>query len=152
MNTSHHDPITQPKRMMRPAGGGLHIVTTGLAEQRALQRAIYKTTRDDDILEHWHDALAASCRDAPVVIIGAPHDCGAGFTRGSNRGPAFLRRALLDDLQHPYHEVGVVDAGDIRVIPHLLADDMLSEQQLRSCRAALYGDPSADLPVSPLDL
>jgi len=152
MTTSTSDPIARLEQMMRPAGGGLHVVTTGLAEQRALQRTIYKTARDEDIEARWRDALVTGCRDANVVIIGAPHDCGAGFTRGSNRGPGFIRQALLNAPQHAYHAANVIDMGDIRVVPHLLADDMLSETQLRSCRDALYGEPNTDLPVSPLDL
>ena len=51
---------------------------------------------------------------------------------------------------------GIVDAGDVFVIPHLLHDDMLNEAQLESCRRAIYPDLPSDLaaalPVAPLSI
>jgi agmatinase len=61
--------------------------------------------------------------------------------------PSFPERAA---------ELGVVDIGDVFVVPQLLHDDMLSEAQKAATRAALYPDVSADvragLPVSPLSI
>src|SRR6185503_5271827 len=48
---------------------------------------------------------------------------------------------------------GVVDVGDVFVIPHLLHDEMLSDAQRRASQLALYGaDAPDDLPVAPLSI
>ena len=139
--------------MLAPAGGGVHVVSTGLAETRALQRAIYGAAHDDDVTARWHQALRR-IPQARVAVLGVPSDTGAGFTRGANRAPAVLRGILLEDEAHPIHRGAVVDVGDVRVVPHLLADDMLSGAQIAATREALYGADArfAGLPVSPLDL
>jgi len=139
--------------MLRPAGGGVHVgvhvVSTGVREQRALQRA----ARDEDVSVRWCEALRR-VPDARVAVLGVPSDAGAGFTRGANRAPEPLRRALMARPEHPFHDPRVVDVGDVRVVPQLLSDDMLSPAQLAATRKALYGeDPRfAHLPVSPLDV
>jgi agmatinase len=147
---AHHlDTLSQ---ILRPAGGGVHVVSTGVAEQRALQRAIYRATDDADIQARWLLALS-NIPTAKAAILACPSDAGAGFTRGSNRAPEALRAALLRASAHPYHRApDVIDAGDVRVIPQLLSDAMLSAPQIAACRRALYNDPDSPLPVSPLDL
>lgn len=145
------------EQMCRPAGGGVHVVSTGVAEQRALQRALYhveaplgaESDAESAVLDGWRRALDR-LPEAEVVVLGVASDNGAGFTRGANRAPEAIRRHLLARPDHPYHHPDVVDAGDIRVIPHLLSDEMLSTAQMRQCREALYG--GGELPVSPLDL
>jgi agmatinase len=76
--------------------------------------------------------------------------------RGAAYGPQGVREALLR-LAPTFGDVaareGVVDVGDVFVIPHLLHDDMLSEEQRRASAAALYGAAATpDLPVSPLSI
>jgi arginase family enzyme len=139
--------------MLAPAAGGVHVVSTGVAETRALQRRIYGASSDDDVVPRWHAALQR-VPGARVVVLGVPSDTGAGFTRGANRAPAILRATLIDEPDHPIHDPAVIDIGDVRVVPHFLADDMLSDAQIQAARRALYGaDPRlAALPVSPLDL
>ena len=139
--------------MLAPAAGGVHVVSTGLAETRALQRRIYGATRDEDVVPRWHEALRR-VPDARVVVLGVPSDTGAGFTRGANRAPAILRATLLDEPAHPIHHEAVIDVGDVRVVPHFLSDEMLSEAQIQAARRALYGAEArhAALPVSPLDM
>lgn len=146
-------PLVLLSRLLRPAGGGVHLVSTGLAEQRALQRRLYGVATDDEVAAAHRRALSRIA-SARLVILGVPSDTGAGLVRGSNLTPLELRRALLDaDPAWPawLSERGVVDAGDVFVVPQLLDDAMLSEAQLARCRAALYPDlPGTDLPVSPL--
>ena len=142
-----HDELA---RLLTPAGGGVHVVSTGLAETRALQRAIYRADSDNQVVPRWRAALR-SIPEARVAILGVPSDCGAGFTRGANKAPAVLRQTLLSEPDHPVFDAGVVDVGDVRVVPHLLSDDMVSAEQMLATRAALYGDADCTLPVSPLD-
>lgn len=134
------------ERLLRPAGGGVYVVSTGLAEQETLQRRIY----GDDIDTCWRAALGRIA-EARVVLLAVPSDAGAGFTRGSNRAPAAIRAHLLGRREHPIHAGDVVDAGDVRVVPHFLSEDMLSERQTRASREVLYG-AGIDLPVAPLDM
>jgi agmatinase len=138
-------------RILRPAGGGVYVVSTGLEAQRALQRRIYEVTHDAAVEHAWRVALER-LDEARVVVLGVPSDCGAGFVRGANQGPAALRDALLSRPDTPYLADGVTDVGDVRVVPQLLTDAMLSEAQKAATRRALYGDAETALPVAPLDL
>ncbi len=151
-------PLEELALLLRPAGGGLYLVSTGLAEQLALQRRLYGAATDDDVRARWLAALAR-IPTARAVILGVPSDVGAGFRRGANLGPQAIRSALLEaDPAFPEQAArqGVVDLGDVFVVPQLLHDDMLSEAQKDASRRALYpGVPAeirAALPVSPLSI
>lgn len=144
--------------MLRPAGGGLFTVSSGRAAQLELQRALYDAVDSEEVEAAWRTALGAVA-SARAVVIGIPSDAGAGLIRGAGYGPQALRAAMLA-LEPRYREwtaaEGVVDVGDIAVIPHLLHDDMVSEPQKEACRRALYPSAStaeaARLPVSPLSI
>ena len=146
--------------LLRPAGGGLYLVSTGAAEQKAVQRRYYGKDNDSDVTEAFLSNLAkVADKSTRVVVLGIPSDTGAGFRRGANLGPQALRGALLE--QHPnLHQEqakdGVVDVGDVFVVPQLLSDDMLSAHQLERARLALYpdvdDDTRASLPVAPLSM
>lgn len=141
--------------LLRPAGGGLHLVSTGKAAQRALQERLYGVSGDDAVRARWRAALAA-LPTARGLVLGVPSDVGAGFRRGANLGPQAIRSALLaqvPDWGARLAAAGVVDLGDVFVVPQLLHDDMLSAGQLAASRAALYPDHAAlGLPVSPLSI
>jgi agmatinase len=144
--------------LLRPAGGGLFTVSTGRAAQLALQQSIYGAGSHEDVDRAWRQALA-SITSARVALLAIPSDCGAGLVRGAAYGPLALRRALLDadpDLRAWAARARVVDVGDVAVIPHLLHDEMVSEAQQRSARAALYPAlpvaAQATLPVAPLSI
>lgn len=147
-------PLEELKVLLRPAGGGLYLVSTGKAEQLALQRRLYQVASDSDVqaaFERAIDRLAS----AKAVILGVPSDVGAGFQRGANLGPQALRLGLLDrfaDWPQRLERLGVVDLGDVFVVPQLLHDDMLSAGQLAASRAAVYPGQAAPLPVSPLSI
>lgn len=137
--------------ILRPAGGGVYVVSTGLAAQRALQRRIYEVVHDEAIEHAWRIGLER-LDEARVVLLGVPSDAGAGFVRGANQGPAAIRERLLSRAETPYLVDGVMDVGDVRVVPQLLSDEMLSAAQIAATRRALYDRADVDLPVSPLDL
>ena len=144
-------------RFLRPAGGGIFTVSTGRAEQQALQRRLYDAPDADEVQRKWQAALA-SVGDARAAIIGIPSDTGAGLVRGAAFGPEGVRRALLaacPDFAARAARAGIVDVGDVFAVPQLLEDDMLSEEQRRRTRAALYGPSAAadaGLPVAPLSI
>jgi agmatinase len=143
--------------LLRPAAGGLYVVSTGRAEQQAIQRRLYGVDDDAAVARIFRERLERIAT-ARVVILGVPSDVGAGFLRGANMGPQGVRSTLLEDPSFPHwmEERGVVDIGDVFVVPQLLHDDMLSAAQLEASRRALYPsiEPSerARLPVSPLSI
>jgi agmatinase len=144
--------------LLRPAGGGVHLVSTGKAEQQGLQRRLYAAASEDEVQARWRADLARAAT-APAVLLGIPSDTGAGFQRGSNLAPAAIRAALLDqhaDRLARARAAGLVDLGDVFVVPQLLHDDMLSEAQKAATRRALYPAlppaEAAGLPVSPLSI
>jgi arginase family enzyme len=145
------------ERLLRPAGGGIYTVSTGRLEREALQRRIYGAADADEVQRRWREALA-SVERARVAILGIPSDCGAGLVRGAAFGPEGVRRAVLElrpDLPERAARSGIVDVGDVFVVPQLLEDDMLSDEQRRRTRVALYGAAAVDdvtLPVSPLSI
>jgi arginase family enzyme len=144
--------------LLRPAGGGIHLVSSGKAEQLALQRRLYGAASEEEVARRWREDLAR-VPAAKAVLLGIPSDVGAGFRRGANLGPSAIRARLLDDEPgwgERLRAAGVVDLGDVLTVPQLLHDEMLSAGQLAASRRALYPDscgPARDgLPVSPLSI
>jgi agmatinase len=147
-------PLDELATILRPAGGGLYLVSTGRAEQLALQRRLYGVGTEAEVQQRFRDALER-VPSARALLLGVPSDVGAGFRRGANFGPQAIRQRLLDDGVDLASR-GVLDLGDAMVVPQLLHDEMLSQGQLEATRAALYPglDPAerARLPASPLSI
>ncbi|EYF04222.1 arginase family protein [Chondromyces apiculatus] len=144
--------------LLRPAAGGLYVVSTGRAEQLAMQQQLYRADSAAEVQSRWLESLER-IQTARVILLGVPSDVGAGYRRGANLAPQFIRSTLLET--HPEFpdwaaSAGVVDIGDVFVVPQLLHDDMLSEAQKEATRRALYPELSpeeaAALPVSPLSI
>jgi agmatinase len=151
-------PLDELAVLLKPAGGGLYLVSTGKAEQQALQRRFYDAATDDDVTARYRATLADIAK-AKVVLLGIPSDVGAGFRRGANLGPQAIRLRLLeDDANFPAwcRAHGVVDAGDVFCVPQLLSDDLLSPTAIARVQRALYADVDegerAWLPASPLSI
>jgi agmatinase len=151
-------PLDELALLLRPAAGGLYAVSTGKAEQLAIQGRIYGARTENEVAARWREALARIAR-ARVVLVGVPSDTGAGILRGSNEGPAAIRGRLVEEDPEWFARAaaaGVVDAGDVFVVPQLLDDEMVSDAQLARTRAAIFpGVPQAEaarLPVSPLSM
>lgn len=144
--------------LLRPAGGGVHLVSTGKEAQRELQRRLYGASSEGEVQAGWRRDLEAA-PGARAVLLGIPSDVGGGLQRGANQGPAAVRARLVEDhgprLERA-RRAGLVDLGDVFSVPQLLEDEMLSEAQLSASRRALY--PSVEeevrreLPVSPLSI
>ena len=151
-------PLDELELLLRPAGGGIHLVSTGRAEQEALQQRLYGAASADEVRAKW-TATLGRIASARVAILGVPSDVGAGFRRGANLGPQAIRSALLaEDPDWPDRAAaaGVIDIGDVFVVPQLLHDDMLAESQKTASRRALYPtltpEVAATFPVSPLSI
>jgi agmatinase len=147
------DPIAELRLLLRPAGGGVHLVSTGRAEQLAMQMQFYGASSEEEVRRAFFDRLERA-PDARVLVLGVPSDVGAGYRRGANLAPAAIRAALL--ARHPdwpafCDEHGIVDVGDVFVVPQLLHDEMLSPAQIAATRRAIY-PPGTMLPVSPLSV
>lgn len=144
--------------LLRPAGGGIHLVSSGRAEQEALQRKLYGAATAAELDARWREDLARAAT-ARGVLLGIPSDTGGGVQRGANQGPAAIRARLAEDDPGRFESLraaGLVDLGDVFVVPQLLHDEMLSEAQLEASRRALYPELpaalAAALPVSPLSI
>jgi arginase family enzyme len=151
-------PLEELALLLRPAAGGLYLVSTGREEQLALQRRLYGAKTDREVDERFRAALA-SIPGARAFVLGVPSDVGAGFRRGANLGPQAIRTRLLEEVSDwpdRAAKLGVVDIGDVFVVPQLLHDDMLAAEQKEATRAALYPGVPIDvrraLPVSPLSI
>jgi len=144
--------------LLRPPGGGIHLVSTGREAQAALVRRLAGAASDEAVEARWRAELARAPR-ARAVLLGIPSDVGAGFRRGANLAPAAIRARLLDADPGWWaraREAGLVDLGDVFTVPQLLHDEQLAPAQLEACRRALYpARPPAEaaaLPVSPLSI
>ncbi len=141
--------------LLRPAGGGVHLVSTGKAAQLRLQKALYRADSEDAVRAKFREQLD-QIPTAKGFVLGIPSDVGAGFVRGANLGPQVIRSTLLEvesDWGARMAKAGVIDIGDVFVVPQLLHDDMLSDAQKLATRRALYPDHvEANLPVSPLSI
>lgn len=151
-------PIDELAQLLRPAGRGLFLVSTGRAEQAALAQRLYGAATEEQV-ERAFRARLERIAEAKVVLLGVPSDVGAGFRRGASLAPAAIRGAMLEadpDWPTEAEAAGVLDLGDVFVVPQLLHDEMLSEAQRRRSQDALYpGVPEAErrlLPVSPLSI
>lgn len=151
-------PLEELALLLRPAGGGLYLVSTGKSAQLALQRRLYGAVTDDEADARFRESLA-KIATARAVMLGVPSDVGAGYRRGANLGPQAMRTTLLEAVpSYPTRaaELGLVDIGDVFVVPQLLHDDMLSDAQKQATRAAIYPNVApavrASLPVSPLSI
>jgi arginase family enzyme len=146
-------PLEELALLLKPAGGGLYLVSTGRAEQEALQRKLYGAKTDAEVKEKFEQTLAR-IPQAKAFVLGVPSDVGAGFRRGANLGPQAIRTAYLEE--RPSWPDGVIDIGDVFVVPQLLHDEMLSEAQKERSRKALYPNVAEaerkELPVSPLSI
>lgn len=129
-----------------PPGNGVFTVNTAKERKEQLHQAIFGQTTDIDNL--WKVSLKTLPEASKAVILGIASDCGGGILRGANWGPLFIRSTLLE--QHP--QITAFDLGDVRVIPHLLADKYLNEATIANCRKALYQDENSPYPVSPLTI
>src|SRR5512137_667926 len=144
--------------LLRPAGGGVHLVSSGRDAQSAAQRRLHRATTDDEVRTRFLERLSR-IGTARAVLLGVPSDVGAGYLRGANQGPLALRTRLLDEDPEwlaRAERAGLLDLGDVFVVPQLLHDEMLSPAQLSASRRALYPELSsgaaARLPVSPLSI
>lgn len=151
-------PLEELALLLRPAGGGVYLVSSGRAEQQAAERLLYRAKSGAEVLSRFRERLRKA-RGARAVILGVPSDAGAGYLRGANQGPLAIRRQLA--LSDPgffdrAEEAGLVDLGDVFTVPQLLHDEMLSEEQKTASRRALYpevrAEEAARLPVSPLSM
>ncbi len=158
-------PLDELKRLLRPAGGGITLFSTGVRARRELQKRVYDAHKSVDD-EHFDDEIEGAfelnlsrIEGARLIVLGAPSDVGAGFRRGANLGPWGVREALLR-LRPSWREelaaLGGIDVGDVYTVPQLLHDDMLAPAQLEASRRALYPNLPAEardlLPVSPLSI
>lgn len=129
-----------------PPGNGVFTVNTAKERKEKLHQSLYGQTTDIETV--WLNSLKHLNEGSAAVILGIASDCGGGILRGANWGPLFVRSTLLQN----YPNLNTFDLGDIRVIPHLLADKYLNAPTITNCRRALYQDENSAYAVSPLTI
>ncbi len=134
--------------ILRPAGAGIFLFSTGKAQQLELQKRLYGVTTEEEVQKKFRERLS-KIASARAVMLGIPSDVGAGFRRGANLGPQAIRLAMLE--RGTLHK-DLLDLGDVFVVPQLLHDEMLNPAQISAARAALYPGIAEPLPVSPLSI
>ncbi|NBY20528.1 arginase family protein [bacterium] len=134
---------------LRPPGRGLHTNSTGSGYAVPVLKKLYGTESTKEIGDAWEESLQR-IRRVEGVVFGIPSDTGAGILRGANFGPIGVREAYFE--RYKTYPKGIIDIGDIIVVPQLLHDHMLSDVQLKSTRAELYPGRAENLPVSPLSI
>src|SRR5262249_27487867 len=110
-------PIEELALLLRPAGGGLYLVSTGREEQERLQQRLYRAKTPAEVDDRFRAALGRIA-NAKAIVLGIPSDVGAGFRRGANLGPQAMRTMLLEQVSHfpdRADELGIVDIGDVFV-------------------------------------
>lgn len=132
--------------LLCPPGNGVYTVKTGAERKEALQQKLYGATGEQG-QSAWQQSLE-KLEDTKVGVLGIASDVGGGILHGAAWGPMGVRQALYKKEMVD----GLLDLGDVRVIPHLLHDKYLNEETIRQCRLALYGDDNIVLPVSPLSI
>lgn len=141
--------LDRARQYLTPPGEGVFTVHTASERRNSLQSRLFgaQAVADKTVRSLWESSLEKELPQADCLLFGIASDCGGGIQRGANWGPLFLRETMLQaGLQ------GVLDIGDVRVIPHLLHDKYLNQATISSCRAALYQDAESALPVSPLSI
>lgn len=83
-----------------------------------------------------------------LFLVGVCFDGGSGILRGSNHGPTFIRKYLDKYMPASFYK----DLGDLKVIPHLLTDELLNSETILKCQDFLYVEKGKELPVSPLSV
>jgi agmatinase len=141
--------IDRLRLFLRPPGRGLHTNSTGGGYAVPVLQKLYGSDSAKEVNDAWEESLQR-IRRVEGVVFGIPSDTGAGILRGANFGPIGVREAYL--TKYKAYPKGIIDIGDIIVVPQLLHDGMLSEEQVKTSRLELYPGRSEDLPVSPLSI
>lgn len=134
---------------LRPPGKGIYTPSTGGGYATRLLERLYGTSDHKEVQVAWEDCLQR-LRRINGVVLGLPSDTGAGIMRGASFGPIGIREAYLE--KYGNYPKDIVDLGDVIVVPQLLHDSMLSDEQKRETRNALYPGVKEELPVSPLSI
>ncbi len=134
---STQDPLQQLSLILSPFG--IKTVTTGSGEVGAYLQARYGTHDPDAVNRAFIDNLT-KVPFAKAVVLGVPSDNGAGFDRGSKKGPLCLRKQWLEKKLYPmFEEFGVIDIGDVRDHPLLIDDNMYRPKVIKDVRNARWG-------------
>lgn len=151
-------PLEELALLLRPAGGGVPLVSSGLAGQREAQRRLHGVDTDAGVEAAFRERLAR-LPTARAVLLGVPSDAGGGILRGASQGPLAIRERVHAEDPGWFRRAeaaGFLDLGDVVVVPQLLHDDMLSAAQREATGRALYPSvapaEAERLPVSPLSI
>jgi agmatinase len=142
------EPRTQLSHLLRPCG--ILTFTTGSGEVGDYLLARFGST-ETAAIERAFAAELERIAEARVILLGVPNDNGAGFDRGSKKGPLAIRQRLLARGFYDLEEMqDLVDIGDVRDHPLLTDDRLLADWVIDAVRSSRWGAEGArlNLPVS----
>ncbi|MEM1349264.1 MAG: arginase family protein [Myxococcota bacterium] len=127
---------------------GIKTVSTGSDEIAHVLNLAWGT-HDVAQLRSLHAERLRAIEGARVLLLGVPMDAGAGFERGSFKGPLGLRSVLYGsgEVARTFAELDVLDIGDVRVNAHLIDDAYLKDDFVSGVRRARGYD--GEYPVAP---
>lgn len=138
-----NDFIEKCESYLAPPGNGVFTVHTAKVLKDDYHNQLYGECSAEGVERRWKKSLRRLEDSDLPVLLGVTSDTGGGIQRGANWGPLFIRSET--DLSKR-----VLDAGDVKTIPHLLHDKYLNRETIDSCRQALYSGKK--LPVSALSI
>ncbi|MBD67067.1 MAG: arginase [Halobacteriovoraceae bacterium] len=127
-----------------PPGNGIFTTHSMASIKKAYQEKLYPHSDLETVQGLWEKSLLQLSSEKKPLLLGIPTDAGAGVLKGSNWGPIYIRDQIA-------HLQNFLDLGDVKCIPHLIHDDYLSPEIMKSCRIDLY-HKDLNLPVSPLSI
>ena len=134
---------------------GIKVFTTGSGDISDFLRQRYGANTLSEA-EESHRKSLQQLSEAKVVILGVPNDNGAGFDRGSKKGPLALRQHWLQrgDCYSEWESASILDIGDVYDHPLLSEDRFLQDWVLDAVRRDRWGQEGVDqkLPVSALSI
>ena len=150
-------------RLLRPAGGGIHLVSTGKAEQDALQRRLYGASTDDEVRRRIAPLKCST--DEWLAVMRAAHGKGLKSTAtrmfgvGEEarhrvahltrlRGPQDeldVWRSELDKLYDPHRMIVAVPSNAKALPPALASKKALGSTVAYVCRGMTCSPPMDSL-------
>lgn len=106
----------------------------------------------ENFISYWQENFIASLNSSKPALLAIPSDSGSGILRGSNWGPLFLRKKIIESDAGLSYRDKIMDLGDIRVNPHICRDKYLNKKQIKSLNKKIYGQEKPLLPLSSLDV
>lgn len=139
------DLLRQVDRSCAPPGAGWASSSTGVAPlAHSLHDWRFGSSDLREVRSRWLEEMESV--PAAAAVLGVPYDAGTYGLGGASGGPLGIR------LAYGAWPSGVVDLGDVRYLPGVPTDDLMSLAALEAVRLARFGSRFIDDPVCMLSV